>query len=810
MEFYPELKTHLANTLAIESQVRKQSENEIRNCRDTDPRKFLASLTKELADETNPDQVRLMSAVLVKNFIANKGSDQRYQDYWIKLDANFKEQLKTAFLGCLATQSLIVRKQVASAIAMIASIEIPRNEWIDLIPNLSGNAAHDSIEIREASLETLGFICEELQPCDLTPELKNFIVQALVRNLSADASLTKTTLLAAKAFFLALPYASNNFKVDGERDYIMARIFELLTLENEEIRVIAMQTLVEVGRQEYEFIKFYFQKICEVTALAAKSDLERLGAQGIEFWTSLAEEEAQRIKKNAFVNNYIQQCCQQLAHLLIECIQKVNIQDDEEDIDEFGVALSAGCCLGAISVVVGNEIMEPVLGFVSTNIQNPEWIKRYSALLALGAITEGPDKIRFMNVIIPGIQNLIQMFQDQHPKVRETIGWVMQKICESHSDVITNPTILPVIIPVFIQALQDKPRISNQVCRAIEYLSYSCGGSDPFQAQNYLTPFFKPLFDSLFQNAHRTDFDGTQCNLALSSFSALQALCENAAVNSYDQLYNTLLPVLQLIEQTMNTAVHGEIKSKEFQDYLTGLLQIILVKVGNKVDNITASNIIKLIVMIFQNQKKVTENGLIALSGLINGVADRVDINEFGSYLVFALKGTDDECVRLGCGIVSDLACAFREQIASYLQDFVPPLIQILKDSNQDRHSKLQALVALGDLAMCAGQQFSNNYLIDTLKILESASKQSLSSVSDDADPDLYTYLRQLRVQIVECYTTVVHGVHQLQHKQYLAQFVPNIMVYLQQLLEKTYSPSLVRNNLLYKYIRNYKRAFLA
>ena len=57
----------------------------------------------------------------------------------------------------------------------------------------------------------------------------------------------------------------------------------------------------------------------------------------------------------------------------------------------------------------------------------------------------------------------------------------------------------------------------------------------------------------------------------------------------------------------------------------------------------------------------MTENGLIALSGLINGVSDRVDINEFGSYLVFALKGTDDECVRLGCGIVSDLACAFRD-----------------------------------------------------------------------------------------------------------------------------------------------------
>lgn len=46
-------------------------------------------------------------------------------------------------------------------------------------------------------------------------------------------------------------------------------------------------------------------------------------------------------------------------------MQKVNIDDDEEDDDEFGVAISSGCCLGAISQLIGNDIMEPVLAFVS-------------------------------------------------------------------------------------------------------------------------------------------------------------------------------------------------------------------------------------------------------------------------------------------------------------------------------------------------------------------------------------------------------------------------------------------------------------
>jgi hypothetical protein len=70
----------------------------------------------------------------------------------------------------------------------------------------------------------------------------------LVRNIEEDPSLIKTTLLAVRAFFLALPYASNNFKVQAERDYIMNKIFLALTLKDEEIRTIAMQTLVEIGR----------------------------------------------------------------------------------------------------------------------------------------------------------------------------------------------------------------------------------------------------------------------------------------------------------------------------------------------------------------------------------------------------------------------------------------------------------------------------------------------------------------------------------------------------------------------------------
>jgi hypothetical protein len=71
---------------------------------------------------------------------------------------------------------------------------------------------------------------------------------------------------------------------------------------------------------------------------------------------------------------------------------------------------------------------------------------------------------------------------------------------------------------------------------------------------------------------------------------------------------------------------------------------------------------------------------LIALSGLINGIGARVNVNDFGQYLVWALQGDDDECVRLACGLVSDVAGALNENVFRYLTDFVPPLLKILRE----------------------------------------------------------------------------------------------------------------------------------
>jgi len=88
-------------------------------------------------------------------------------------------------------------------------------------------------------------------------------------------------------------------------------------------------------------------------------------------------------------------------------------------------------------------------------------------------------------------------------------------------------------------------------------------------------------------------------------------------------------------------------------------------------------------------------------------------------------------------------------------------------------------MVALGDLAMNAGSAFTSTYIGDVLKIMQSASNQSLTIVNFDEDEDLATYLTQLRETLIDCYTSIVHGIRNDATKDLFIQYCPSIFSFL-------------------------------
>jgi importin subunit beta-1 len=144
--------------------VRKQGEDEIRNLRDQDPQKFLGTLTREMADEGLDSGSRQMACIIFKNFILSRSQGAKYVDYWLGLPADFRSQVKEAILAQLNSHDNLFRRAIANVVASIASLEIPRGEWHNLIEVLCTNAEHTEYNVRLASLTTLGYICEEISP----------------------------------------------------------------------------------------------------------------------------------------------------------------------------------------------------------------------------------------------------------------------------------------------------------------------------------------------------------------------------------------------------------------------------------------------------------------------------------------------------------------------------------------------------------------------------------------------------------------------------------------------------------------------
>lgn len=229
-----------------------------------------------------------------------------------------------------------------------------------------------------------------------------------------------------------MPHASQNFRVEQERDFIMERLFSACQHSNQEIVENALHCLREISTQEYESIQYYFDKMWMATSTLAKHPASGVGAQAFEYWTTLVEDETERIAKGVSCVGYINRCYDALLDLVLEGLLIIDFDEDDDD-EDWGHALSAACCLQKLSILIKDSVFPKVISFASANIQQANWKQKYAALIALGSVTEGPDKDQFMKVIAQALPSLIALFEDANTKVREALSWVFQRICDHHA-----------------------------------------------------------------------------------------------------------------------------------------------------------------------------------------------------------------------------------------------------------------------------------------------------------------------------------------------------------------------------------------
>ncbi|KFK44047.1 hypothetical protein AALP_AA1G208500 [Arabis alpina] len=160
---------------------------------------FLLSLSFELANDHKPLESRQLAGILLKNSLSKQ---------WIALNTVIKSQIKDLLLTTLASSASHTAAQV---IAKVASIEISLKQWPQLVKSLLSNLSRQDSPnpLKQATLETLGYVFEEVSPEDLVQdnEESNYVFRAVVCGANRSQTSPELVLASINALLKALDYA---------------------------------------------------------------------------------------------------------------------------------------------------------------------------------------------------------------------------------------------------------------------------------------------------------------------------------------------------------------------------------------------------------------------------------------------------------------------------------------------------------------------------------------------------------------------------------------------------------------------------
>lgn len=160
--------------------------------------------------------VRSAGGLQLKNALTAKTDAARAEKMgkWLGTTLEVRGYVKGNVLSTLGTEPA-KPSAAAQCVSGIACIEIARGEWPEAIPALMRNVTDGSSSeaLKEASLEALGYICQDIDPNVLTPQ-SNPILTAIVNGMKKDEPSERVRFAAITALFNALEFTHNNFAND--------------------------------------------------------------------------------------------------------------------------------------------------------------------------------------------------------------------------------------------------------------------------------------------------------------------------------------------------------------------------------------------------------------------------------------------------------------------------------------------------------------------------------------------------------------------------------------------------------------------
>lgn len=789
---------------------------------------YLATLVQALADENAEGPVRAAAGIALKNaFTAREFARQAIlQQKWLQqTDDETKTRVKDLAVQTLSSSNSQAGQAAAQVVASIAAIELPRNQWADLMGILVRSVSEGNPHQKQASLASIGFVCES-QDADLRAALvghSNAILTAVVQGARKEETNAEIRLAAITALGDSLEFVENNFKHEGERNYIMQVVCEATQASDARIQQGAFGCLNRIMALYYDKMRFYMEKaLFGLTILGMKSEDEDVAKLAVEFWSTVCEEEIAIEDDNAQVSrvtptfpvgmvqkltssqvdssdqmrpfyNFARVATNEVVPVLLNLLTK---QDEDAADDEYNISRAAYQCLQLYAQAVQATIIPPVIAFVEGNLRADDWHNRDAAVSAFGAIMEGPDEKVLEPIVKSALQILIQMMDDSSVHVRDSTAYALGRITEACSEAIDPATHLDPLIRSLFSGLQTNPKMAPSCCWALMNLAERFAG-EPGTQTNALTGHFNDSIQSLLTVTARPDCDNT---VRTATYEVLNIFVQNAAQDSVQSVAQLSTVILERLENTIPmqsqvVSVEDKITLEDMQTSLCSVLQAIVQRLDKEIVP-QGDRIMQILLQILSSagaKSSVPEAAFAAISALSNAMEEDFIkyMDAFTPFLYNALGNQEEPSLcSMAIGLVSDITRSMGEQSAPYCDSFMNYLLNNLRSTALSNQFKPAILQCFGDIASAIGGHFEK-YLSVVAQVLQQA---ATVTASPEGSYEMYDYVISLREGIMdawggiigamktgsksECYSLVLsekHGADPHFTAQILQEHVPSI-----------------------------------
>lgn len=659
---------------------------------------------------------------LKNSFSAREYSRLReVQARWLnQVDANTKTNIKQLALGTLKSNDARAGQSAAQFIASIAAIELPREQWPELMSTLVQNVGEGADHQKQASLTTIGFICET-EDADLRDSLSqhsNAILTAVVQGARKEEPNADVRNAAITALGDSLEFVRTNFENEGERNYIMQVICEATQSDDNRIQQGAYGCLNRIMGLYYDKMRFYMEKaLFGLTIQGMKSEEEDVAKLAVEFWCTVCEEEISIEDDNAQVMtdaqpplppnnpphaypldqaqaegstemreyfNFARIATPEVVPVLLELLAK---QDEDAADDEYNISRAAYQCLQLWAQTVGGVIIASVLAFVEKNLRSEDWHYRDAAVSAFGAIMEGPDENVLDPLVKQALPVLIGMMEDQNIQVRDSAAYALGRICETCSESIDPSTHLEPLIRSLFQGLSSHPKMASSCCWALMNLADRFAG-EPGCQENPLSTHFQASIGHLLQATERPDTDS---QLRTAAYEVVNAFVTNAANDSLPVVAQMSDVVLQRLEATMPmqqqvVSVEDRLMLEEMQTSLTSVVMAIIQRLETEIKP-QADRIMQLMLQLLSTvgpKSSVPDTIFACVGALASAVEEDFAkyMEPFSGYLYNALANQEEPAIcAMAIGLVSDITRALNDKIQPYCDTLMNHLLNDLRVS---------------------------------------------------------------------------------------------------------------------------------